>query len=124
MNVGRDPEARHGGDCYDGVYGCHLCWNAAHHGRGSVSNCDHCHRRTFTHVERDPEEPSLYAVCDLCSRIGRLGLQVDYADEDDNPADIQRAEDRLNAARRERDRLRTVPDVEADAIWAAEHQQQ
>jgi hypothetical protein len=56
----------HEGNCYDGVYGCHLCWNAANGHQGTESTCDWCGKTCFTRVVRSFDEPVLYALCSDC----------------------------------------------------------
>lgn len=67
VEVERDPDAKHRGPCFDGVYGCHLCWNAENDGKGTTSTCDRCDARdVFTRVCRASDEPVLYAWCEPC----------------------------------------------------------
>ena len=63
------PDAKHKGPCYDGVYGCHLCWNEANDGKGEVSSCDGCRaNNVHTQIVRGVDEPVLYAACDGCQK--------------------------------------------------------
>lgn len=65
--VGRDPKAKHLGTCFDGVYGCHLCWNAANDGKGEIFTCDWCQKpEVNTLVLRSIDEPVHYAICEDC----------------------------------------------------------
>lgn len=69
VNVGVDPDAKHRGACFDGVYGCHLCWNAENDGKGHISNCDWCKARdVYTRVTQSWDEPALYAICEACAK--------------------------------------------------------
>lgn len=66
--VERDPDAKHKGTCFDGVYGCHLCYNAENDGKGTISECDWCHAKdVYTKVTRAWDEPVLYAICEPCA---------------------------------------------------------
>jgi len=68
--VERDPDALHGGPCFDGVYGCHRCWNAANNGKGTSSTCERCRANdVLTRVVRASDEPVLYAICQACQTL-------------------------------------------------------
>lgn len=117
VSIGVVKAAKHSGPCYDGVYGCHECHNAANSGRGEVSSCDRCHRKnTFTQIVRAWDEPCLYELCKACELVWRLDAQL-YADDDesDEPQIVELLS-RYNAARRERDRIASLPDEEALAV--------
>lgn len=73
--VDRDPAAKHAGPCFDGVYGCHRCWNADNDGKGTLSRCDGCRaEQVLTLVVQAVDEPVLYAACEACRR-----RRVEYA---------------------------------------------
>lgn len=84
VDVGRDPEAKHPGACFDGVYGCHLCWNADNEGKGTLARCDGCHaENVLTLVVRATDEPVLYAACEACQRRRASSAEeLDLADFD------------------------------------------
>lgn len=56
----------HNGPCFDGVYGCHLCWNAANGGNGTESQCDWCRERRLTKVVQPANTSVMYALCSDC----------------------------------------------------------
>ncbi len=99
VEVDRDPNAPHAGPCFDGVYGCHRCWNGANDGKGSVSTCDWCKAPdVYTRITRAWDEPVSYAVCAPCVEKQNAELRQmeredpfdDYdfdGDEDDYPED-------------------------------------
>lgn len=91
--VERDPEALHPGPCFDGVYGCHRCWNAENDGRGTIARCESCRaEEVFTRIRQAIDEPSLYAACETCARDADAAAQqeliesgyYDYYDGDDD----------------------------------------
>lgn len=68
VSVERDPSAKHSGTCYDGVYGCHLCWNADNGGQGTLFECAWCHSDCLTLVVKAWDEPVMYALCEKCRK--------------------------------------------------------
>jgi transcription elongation factor Elf1 len=66
VSIGTQPGALHPGECFDGVYGCHLCWNAANDGKGTECECDRCGRETATRVSKAYDENASYAWCEEC----------------------------------------------------------
>lgn len=68
VDVGVNPKANHSGPCNDGVYGCSRCHNAANDGKGTICNCDWCHKETHTRITRAWDEPVSYALCSDCRR--------------------------------------------------------
>jgi hypothetical protein len=84
--VERDPEALHSGPCFDGVYGCHRCWDAANDGKGTVADCEgRCGAKNVpTRIIQASDEPVLYAACEACrERATAHALEELY--EFDNP---------------------------------------
>jgi hypothetical protein len=81
------PGAEHKGRCYDGVYGCHICWNGANDGKGTVSECEWCKSKdVHTRIVKAWDEPCLYAICAACERSQLEELrriEFEYADNDD-----------------------------------------
>lgn len=84
----RDPAAPHKGRCFDGVYGCHLCWNGANDGKGTLAHCEWCKAEdVHTRVVRAIDEPVMYAICATCEsrqrqRINELERELDsYYDD-------------------------------------------
>lgn len=69
VNVGRNPDAKHEGNCNDGVYGCSRCWNAANNGKGYVADCDWCKARNVnTRIIKAWDENVSYALCEKCRK--------------------------------------------------------
>lgn len=62
----RRPGATHSGNCSDGVYGCHRCWNTANNGEGTQFACDWCKVTALTRVTQAWDERVLYALCGKC----------------------------------------------------------
>lgn len=82
----RRPNATHEGPCFDGVYGCHVCWNHANDGRGTVNECEWCHTNdVHTRIVRAWDEPVLYAICADCEKRQNDELhQMAVEDADDD----------------------------------------
>lgn len=75
VNVGVDPTAKHSGPCFDGVYGCHRCWDAENDGKGTIFTCDWCHaENVHTRITRASDEPVSYAVCEPCRERQRRAI--------------------------------------------------
>jgi hypothetical protein len=69
VEVERDPEAKHGGPCFDGVYGCHRCWDAENDGKGTLHTCEWCKNKdVHTRIVRASDEPVMYALCEPCRK--------------------------------------------------------
>jgi len=65
--VGPTPGANHPGQCYDGVYGCHKCHNAANDGEGTICDCEYCGAKDVpTRITMALDEPVMYAMCKKC----------------------------------------------------------
>lgn len=79
-----DTSPLHRGHCFDGVYGCHLCWNADNDGKGTEYTCDWCQKRAFTKVMRAVDEPVLYALCESCQARRAKAAEEAYADACDD----------------------------------------
>ena len=129
VDVGEEPDAKHSGPCYDGVYGCHKCHSAANDGKGSVGNCDSCKRLTFTQIIKAWDEPVMYEECAACVRVERAGMNLEccddvpYYDDDEHVSTRYTREDYqrwYNEAVEERNRLKDVVDEEAKAIYDAQ----
>ncbi len=80
VEVDRDPEAKHGGPCFDGVYGCHRCWNADNDGKGTLHTCEWCKAEdVLTRITKASDEPVMYAVCEACrAKQAEAALQELY----------------------------------------------
>lgn len=86
VEVERDTEANHRGPCFDGVYGCHRCWDAENDGKGTVSTCEWCKAKdVHTRVIRAIDEPVMYAVCGKCQERHHEAVISEYQDYDDSP---------------------------------------
>ncbi len=84
--VEREPEALHPGPCFDGVYGCDRCWNAANNGKGTIWKCEgRCGKEDVpTRIIQALDEPVLYAACEDCRRRRDEAAQQELY-EFDNP---------------------------------------
>lgn len=83
VEVERYPNAKHTGPCFDGVYGCHRCWNAGDDGEGTLFTCDWCKaENVHTIITRSIEEPVLYAVCHPCRAHQQAALAQELAEEE------------------------------------------
>ncbi len=84
-DIGVQPDALHRGPCFDGVFGCHLCWNAANDGKGTQDCCDSCGKDALTRVCRSSDEPGVsYAWCEPCRfRIAEADARENEAALDD-----------------------------------------
>jgi transcription elongation factor Elf1 len=87
--IGKQPGALHAGECFDGVYGCHFCWNAANDGNGTVEACDGCGAETYTRVTRAWDENASHAWCEECRQR--------------NTAEAERAQQQLDREAEARD---------------------
>lgn len=78
--VERDPEAKHSGPCFDGVYGCHRCWNADNDGKGTIADCEgRCRAKgVLTRIIRASDEPVMYAACEACQKRKAEADQQEY----------------------------------------------
>jgi hypothetical protein len=86
----RLPDATHAGPCFDGVYGCHRCWDDANEGKGTLAICEWCKAENVpTRITRAIDEPVLYALCAPCvakqnAELRRMELEYptdDFGDD-------------------------------------------
>ena len=79
--VGRVEGANHPGNCTDGVYGCHRCYNNANEGKGTFDTCEWCKKQAHLKLLTDHEEQCIYAVCESCRKKHQERIEREYEEE-------------------------------------------